>query len=127
MLYAGTGNDQLIGDNGNDILVAGSGGATLTGSGGSDIFSFSTVSGNVDTIADFHSSADKIDISNIISFASGDNILDYLHSAKSGTSDTLLSVDADGAANGANFTPLALRMGTHFDVATMAANGVLVA
>lgn len=126
VLYAGTGSDQLIGDNGNDILVAGSGSATLTGSGGNDIFRFSSVSGNVDTIADFHSSADKIDVSNIISFTPGDNILDYVHSTKSGTADTLLSVDADGAANGANFTPLALLVGAHFDVATMAASGVLI-
>ncbi len=127
-LYAGTGNDTLFGDNGSDLLVAGAGTATMTGGGGADVFQFTTVSGNLNTITDFHTgNGDKIDISNIISYQPGDNITDFLHATKTATG-TILSVDADGAANGAHFVNLVLLQGTSsFDPATMLSGGYLVA
>ena len=127
-LYAGAGTDTLYGDNGNDTLVASTGVATLTGSGGADVFRFTAVGAAVDVVSDFHASiSDKIDISDVISFSPGDNLLDFVHATRAG-SNTMLSVDADGAANGANFVNLALLLGvTGFDVNVMAAGGFLVA
>ncbi len=78
---SGTGNDLdnhltgnggayvLNGGNGADVLYGGSGNDTLTGGAGSDTFAFTTPlhgSRNVDTITDFISEVDKIELSSAI-------------------------------------------------------------
>jgi VCBS repeat-containing protein len=76
-LLGGSGNDVISGDDGNDILIGGSGDDilwggkgrdTLTGGDGEDIFVFTNVedssrTGKRDTITDFESGKDKIDLS----------------------------------------------------------------
>lgn len=125
-LYAGSGIDLLYGDNGNDILAAATGGVTMTGGGGADIFKFSAISGISATITDFRSSVnDKVDITLTGYNAPTSNIADYVRATSQGT-NTVLSVDQDGIANGTNFVNLALLQGTKFDVAAMLASGNLV-
>lgn len=68
-IYGGRGNDVLNGGNGNDILNGGMGQDTLTGGAGADTFVFDFVSDSwasrPDTITDFVSGTDRIDLSGI--------------------------------------------------------------
>ncbi|NOT83337.1 MAG: calcium-binding protein [Methylococcaceae bacterium] len=97
-LNGGTGNDSLNGGLGNDILTGGS---------GIDHFMFTTALGisNVDTITDFVSGTDKIDLSKAIFTAFGGLAIGgtlnnteignhVLYNANTG----VLSYDADGSA-----------------------------
>ncbi len=61
-LDGGSGNDTLDGGADADILIGGRGADTLTGNGGADTFKFTSGDGK-DTISDFSSGTDKIDLS----------------------------------------------------------------
>ena len=66
-LTGGSGNDVLIGDAGANRLQGGAGADQLYGRGGADTFVYaayadSTIGGGYDTIADFQSGADKLDL-----------------------------------------------------------------
>ncbi len=128
-LYGGAGNDRLdgawdndtlYGQDGNDVLEAGSGNDTLYGGagadilyshGGNDIFVLDdTTFSGVDTIQDFNSSNDKIDIADVLVGydALKEAITDFVQITTSG-SNSILSVDADGGAN--NFVQIATIIG----------------
>jgi RTX calcium-binding nonapeptide repeat (4 copies) len=114
-LYGEEGNDDLRGGNGLDLIVGGVGndtirGAkgtdTLTGGEGADVFIFHTdLDGtiNVDTITDFVSGVDRIELSSAIfgnAGAVGANVglSQYItYNAATG----VLSYDQDGAGSGA--------------------------
>lgn len=73
-LVGNVGNDTLDGGSGNDTLIGGNGKDTLDGGAGSDLFVFNVApnaSGNMDTIGDFQSGADKIQLSRAIFKAFG--------------------------------------------------------
>jgi serralysin len=55
------GDDVLRGYGGNDTLIGGTGNDTLTGDAGNDIFVFAK-DGSTDTITDFQTGADKVDL-----------------------------------------------------------------
>lgn len=57
------GNDNLAGNKGNDTLSGGIGDDTLTGNSGNDTFTFESSEGGLDTIADFFSDEDTIQVS----------------------------------------------------------------
>ena len=61
-LSGGNGQDAIIGGRGNDTINGGAGNDTLTGSAGSDTFVFREGS-SFDTITDFSSGRDRIDLS----------------------------------------------------------------
>ncbi len=68
-LISTAGNDILTGGNANDVLNGGLGNDILTGGAGNDLFVFNTTpnaSTNLDTITDFVSGADKLQLSKII-------------------------------------------------------------
>lgn len=62
-LYGDNGKDQLFGDNGNDVLDGGRGRDIMTGGEGYDTFVFHADSGR-DTITDFSTADDRLDMSN---------------------------------------------------------------
>ncbi|KPF67295.1 hypothetical protein IP88_12340 [alpha proteobacterium AAP81b] len=66
-LFGGAGDDNLNGGGNDDYLNGGTGTNTLTGGTGLDIFDFDTAS-FTDTITDFRTGLDKIDVSDIAGF-----------------------------------------------------------
>ncbi len=72
LLLGAEGADNLSGGNGNDTLNGGTGNDTLAGGGNADTFSFNGAFG-IDTILDFQSGSDKI---NLTAFALGKANLD---------------------------------------------------
>ncbi len=115
-LVGGAGNDYLAGYQGNDLLSGGEGNDTLYGNGGRDIFVLEgNFAGEIDTIADFTSGKDRIQLSGEVFARLGDEVptanlfaanatgsaVDaddrILYNTKSGA----LLYDADGSGNGA--------------------------
>jgi Ca2+-binding RTX toxin-like protein len=91
--YAG--NDTLTGGDGNDRLLGGLGNDLLTGGSGNDIFRFAEAlsAQNADTISDFGSGLDKVQLENAI----------YTKLATTGTlSSAYFAANASGTAMDAN-------------------------
>jgi Ca2+-binding RTX toxin-like protein len=63
-LYGGSGNDKLHGGSGNDRVDGGSGSNRLTGGSGDDVFVFNKKHG-IDTVTDFRTDHDRIDVSGL--------------------------------------------------------------
>lgn len=127
ILDGGAGNDILYGEGGDDILVIGDGRDQAYGGEGADIFALTMVDALVDKIHDFDASeGDVINISDVLESydALSDDIADFVRLVQSG-SDMELQISADGSGN---FVAAALIVGgTDADVATMIANGSMVA
>ena len=67
ILSGGSGRDALKGGAGDDTLIGGLGSDVLTGGDGKDVFIFNTaIANNVDTILDFVTGTDKIQLSKSI-------------------------------------------------------------
>ncbi|MDN4985158.1 VCBS domain-containing protein [Bradyrhizobium sp. WYCCWR 13022] len=66
VIYGGSGQDKIDGSNGNDTIIGGFGADTLSGGNGDDTFVYLSVAdsrtGRFDTITDFISGTDKIDL-----------------------------------------------------------------
>jgi VCBS repeat-containing protein len=66
VIYGGSGQDKIDGSNGNDIIIGGFGADKLSGGNGDDVFVYLSVAdsraGRFDTISDFVSGTDKIDL-----------------------------------------------------------------
>lgn len=129
ILYGGDGDDVLWGNSGNDVLYGGAGADWMKGGSGSDIFVFGDGAlDGVDTVADFRSQ-DTIEIRDVLFGYDplDDMISDFIRVTES-SGDTHLSVDADGAANGANFTEIAVLEGVTGlgDAAALLDDGALV-
>jgi Ca2+-binding RTX toxin-like protein len=110
-LYGQDGNDVLEAGSGNDVIYGGAGSDVLYGHGGNDIFVFDdTFFSGIDTIQDFNSGADKIDIADVLVGydALTEAITDFVQITTSG-SNSILSVDFDGGAN--NFVQIATIIG----------------
>jgi Ca2+-binding RTX toxin-like protein len=112
-MQAGSGGDGdcLDGGNGSDLLIGGAGNDTLTGGNGADVFKFLSGANGKDRITDFDArDGDKIDISDVLENSYdplADLISQFAKIDRQGHNYTL-SVDADGADNGANFTAIAV-------------------
>jgi VCBS repeat-containing protein len=68
-IWGGSGHDELLGGWGNDVLIGQGGADLLIGNGGADRFDFNKLSDSrsaaPDTISDFGTGADRIDLSDI--------------------------------------------------------------
>jgi Ca2+-binding RTX toxin-like protein len=126
-IYGEDGNDDLRGGNGLDLIVGGSGndtirGAkgtdTLTGGDGADVFVFEReLDGkiNIDTITDFVSGTDRIELSaaifgNVGAVGSNVGLSQYI---KYNAATGVLSYDADGSGAGAAVAFAVLGSDTH--------------
>jgi len=69
VIYGGSGQDTIDGSNGNDTIIGGFGADKLQGGNGDDVFSYLSVldsrAGRFDTIQDFRSGTDRIDLTAI--------------------------------------------------------------
>lgn len=108
VLIGHDGNDRLWGNNGHDVLYGGNGDDWMKGGEGADTFVLSATDEGVDTVTDFRAGdGDKLDILNILSFDPlSDTISDFVKVTESGH-NTVISVDANGAAGGHNFVEIA--------------------
>ncbi|TIT93075.1 MAG: type I secretion C-terminal target domain-containing protein, partial [Mesorhizobium sp.] len=105
LLLGGLGDDALYGDDGNDILIGGAGHNTLNGGAGADTFKIDHLDIK-DLITDYSGvggDGDKIDLTALFQTGGADvaNFVKY----DAGTG--VLSVDTDGAGNGATFVQVA--------------------
>ncbi|WP_449419160.1 lamin tail domain-containing protein [Phormidium nigroviride] len=110
-IYGGLGADTLNGDSGNDTLIGGAGNDQLQGGEGRDVFIFSDLSDNGDTILDF-AAGDGGDVLNLqsvfnkLSYTGSNPINDkFLRLVQVG-SDAELQIDSDGANTANDFTVL---------------------
>ena len=74
ILKGAAGNDSLVGGTGNDTLLGGGGNDRLTGGAGADVFVFNSApnaSSNMDTITDFVSGTDRINLAKSVMVALG--------------------------------------------------------
>jgi Ca2+-binding RTX toxin-like protein len=108
-LNGGGGNDTLDGGNGNDTLNMGLGTDAATGGSGEDVFAFESGSlgSGVDTITDFSSTDDVIDLRNLLeSYDPMQDLLsDFVSYSTSGGNTTIAVVSA-GTGSHANLVTL---------------------
>ncbi len=130
LLHGGSGADQLLGEANDDTLYGGADNDILTGGTGADRFVFET-GGGVDTVADFTTAqGDILDVHGLLTgydpLASA--ISDFVQINDSGA-NSIVSVDADGAANGSVWVQIATLTGVTglTDEAALIASGNLMA
>ncbi len=124
------GNDTLYGGAGNDLIIGGAGNDTLYGGTGSDTFKYLKGDNGTDTIKDFsRNEGDVIDIQDVLAEAYdpvADMISQFVKLTTEGNKATL-SVDIDGAANGSNYTAVAvIEGGQNLTLDSLLQNGNLL-
>lgn len=98
--------NRLAGGDGDDILRGGAGNDVLTGGNGSDTFLRALNSDGRDVVMDFTLGAggDRLDIGDVLTgYQSGDDAAEFVQLISS-NGNTIVRVDANGAAGGAHFT-----------------------
>lgn len=108
-LWGNAGGDRLVGGIGDDWLVGGAGADVLVGGEGSDRFSIAALDA-MDVIVDFNPTVDRLDLSPILqhpAFTSTNSLQNYIRITSLGSS-SLISIDSNGSAVGAEFLPIAL-------------------
>lgn len=102
LIYGGRGFDVIDGGDGNDTIAGDRGNDTLTGGLGNDHFQFNRtpdISNNIDTIIDFQSGQDVIELSAAIFTSFSGQVGSFVPLSSSLTYNTgtgVLSYDADG-------------------------------
>ena len=100
-LVGGQGSDTLEGGEGDDLLLGGQGNDNLTGGLGSDIFAWeladkgSAGSPAVDTVTDFDTSNDLLDLRDLLVDEEGTDLTEFLYLETSG-SDTIIHISTEG-------------------------------
>jgi Ca2+-binding RTX toxin-like protein len=98
LLTGGAGGDTLAGAGGHDTLEGGAGGDQLSGGGGGDVFLFGqdAADGSTDTVSDFDSSHDLIDLSSIDAdpLSDGDQAFAFVDAFTSQAGQATLSYDS---------------------------------
>ncbi len=99
--------DALVGTTGADILIGGAGNDTLTGGLGSDTFKWSLGETGADVIKDFNletvaQGGDVLDLTGLLTGESpnAESLDAYLNFSANDLGQTLITVDANGAADG---------------------------
>jgi Ca2+-binding RTX toxin-like protein/RNA 3'-terminal phosphate cyclase len=104
VIFGGADSDKLLGGRDNDVLTGGMGNDMLTGGSGRDTFTFNSLNEGVDTIRDFSSTEDLIDLRSIFKQlpAGSSAFARYRQFIKLETSgsDVKVNVIADGTERG---------------------------
>jgi Ca2+-binding RTX toxin-like protein len=130
-LNGGIGDDLLLGGVGTDRLETSAGADTMAGGAGSDTFALidEPIDG-VDTLFDFDAGpgGDVLDISDLLEGfdPSTSNLADFVQVTVANGS-TLISIDADGAANGSAYVAAVSLQGVSAELDGLVSNGALVA
>lgn len=128
VLIGKEGNDTLWGNSGNDTLYGGHGIDWMKGGDGADLFILDGNDPGFNTIHDLRlHKGDRIQINDILDFdPHTDDIADFIQITQSGT-NSIISVDLDGSANGESFQHIAQTTGiVGLDVEQMYADGDLI-
>ena len=125
-----TGTESVYGTQGDDVIASTADGNddALYGEAGADTFLFSAIGAQSDTIEDFSiGDGDRIDISNILSAYDPmtDAISDFV-TITGGGSEMTLSIDADGADNGAIFVDVVVFDNTNQTLEDMINSGSII-
>ncbi len=93
-------SEYVFGGSGNDTITGGAGNDILTGGAGSDTFDYNNTTDGSDTITDFTvgSGGDSLDLRDLLDYASGDTLADYIELTNDGT-DVTLKIDKDGGGD----------------------------
>jgi hypothetical protein len=109
-LWGGRAKDILNGGDGNDRITGGLGKDRLTGGAGGDTFVYEKLQDKGDTITDFASNQDAIDLRQILagpSYTSTNKFADYVKLEQLG-SDTVVRHDVDGKTKSGGFEKFVL-------------------
>ncbi|MGN7439056.1 MAG: beta strand repeat-containing protein [Alcanivorax sp.] len=125
-----TGTETVYGTQGDDVIASTADGNddALYGEAGADTFLFNAIGAQSDTIEDFTTDeGDSIDISNILSAYDPmeDAIADFV-TITGGGSEMTLSIDVDGADNGANFVDVVVFDNTNQTLEDMINSGSIM-
>lgn len=129
-LNGGNGSDRLLGQSGQDVLIGGLGNDILAGGSDADLFVFTSVNDGTDTIADFNTLEDLIDLRTIFAttpfsapspFAQFSQFLSFEQSG----ANTLLKIDADG--NGSSSVQAILAVLQNVAIASISPSRIVIA
>lgn len=133
IIRGGAASDLLHGGLGGDILYGDAGADTIFGGAGADTFRFeaATAYSGVDIIKDFRvSDGDVIDLGDVLDGIydpMSDDLTDFVQLSQS-SSDTVVSIDRDGAGSTYGWTQIALLQGVvHTDPEVLVTSGHLLA
>lgn len=133
IIRGGAASDLLHGGLGGDILYGDAGADTIFGGAGADTFRFeaATAYSGVDIIKDFRvSDGDVIDLGDVLDGIydpMSDDLTDFVQLSQS-SSDTVVSIDRDGAGSTYGWTQIALLQGVaHTDPEALVTSGHLLA
>ncbi|MEO1929120.1 MAG: type I secretion C-terminal target domain-containing protein, partial [Gammaproteobacteria bacterium] len=95
-LVGGDGGDLLLGGNNGDSLTGGKGNDTMVGGSGNDTFKWQAGETGTDTIADWSTGTDKLDLSELLQGETDITLVNYLEFSYA-NSETTLTIDVDGS------------------------------
>ncbi len=118
VIQTGDANDnQLMGDDadniirglaGDDVITGNQGDDILSGGLGSDTFDYNSNNDGHDIITDFNlSEGDKLDLSDLVDYQTGNNIADFVSIENIG-SDSIVHIDSDGMGIGESYVSITL-------------------
>ncbi|MFM9842108.1 MAG: hypothetical protein ACKVOI_03970 [Dongiaceae bacterium] len=132
-IQGSTGANKIDGGGGDDTLMGFLGNDILTGGDGKDVFYRISSSDGVDFITDFQeggdgvNATDRIDVADVLTnFEAGANIADYVRLVDDKAGNTLVQIDANGAAGGHTYSTVFVIQGQVFtDITALTGNFIL--
>jgi len=97
-LDGGDGGDLLLGGNSGDSLTGGKGNDTMVGGLGNDTFKWQAGETGTDTITDWGTGTDILDLSDLLQNETTATLDDFLNFSYA-TNNTTLTIDVDGSGN----------------------------
>jgi Ca2+-binding RTX toxin-like protein len=120
------GHNVLDGGGGSDLLIGGAGNDTMTGGSGTDVYGWLDTIAGKDTITDFDSGVDVLDVSDLLNGFDPltSDAADFVRFLQSG-GNTTVQLDVDGKVGGSDFVTLVTLKGVTATVEGFVFNGSL--